>query len=110
MMTALDDSGKPVGYFLLRDADWEAGSIRIGFIVVDVSQRGKGYGKQMLALAKQYCFEILGMKRMTLGVFHINRRAMECYEKMGFRPYATDEETFDFHGREWKVIEMECLA
>ena len=50
------------------------------------------------------------MKRMTLGVFHINRRAMECYEKMGFRPYATDEETFDFHGREWKVIEMECLA
>ncbi len=110
MMTALDDSGRPVGYFLLRNADWEAGSIHIGFIVVDANQRGKGYGKQMLALAKQYCFEILGMKRMTLGVFHINRRAMECYEKMGFRPYATDEETFDFHGREWKVIEMECLA
>ena len=50
------------------------------------------------------------MTRVTLGVFHINRRAMDCYESAGFRPYATEEETFVFRGREWKVIEMECMA
>lgn len=110
MMTAIDEKGAPVGYFLLRNADWESESIHIGFIVVDTSKRGQGHGKQMLTLAKRYCFEILGMKRITLGVFHINRRAMECYEKMGFRAYATDEEEFDFHGRKWKVIEMECVS
>lgn len=110
MMTALDESGTPVGYFLLRNADWEAKSIHIGFIVVDSTKRGMGYGKQMLALAKKYCFDILGMTRVTLGVFHINRRAMDCYESAGFRPYATEEETFVFRGREWKVIEMECMA
>ena len=110
MMTALDDDGTPVGYFLLRNADWEAQSVHMGFIVVDAARRGKGFGKQMLALAKKYCFEILGMKRITLGVFHINRRAIDCYESSGFIPCGTEEKPFIYNGREWKVIEMECLA
>ena len=110
MMTALDDDGTPVGYFLLRNANWEAQSVHIGFIVIDSAKRGKGFGKQMLALAKKFCFEILGMKRITLGVFHINPRAIECYESAGFIPYGTEDEPFIFNGREWKVIEMECIC
>ena len=109
MMTALDDDGTPVGYFLLRNADWKANSVHIGFIVVDAAKRGKGNGRQMLALAKQYCFGILGMKRITLGVFHVNRRAIECYESAGFVPFGTEEEPFVYNGREWKVILMECV-
>lgn len=110
MMTVLDEKGEPVGYFLLRNANYEANSIHIGFIVVDSSQRGKGYGAQMLTLAKQYCFEILGMKRMTLGVYDCNQRARQCYEKMGFQAYGEEEADFEFHGERWKVIEMECLS
>ena len=110
MFTALDDDGMPVGYFLLRNADWEAQSVHIGFIVIDSRRRGKGFGKQMLTLAKKYCFEILGMKRITLGVFHINPRAIECYESSGFVACGTEDETFTFNGREWKVIEMECVS
>lgn len=110
MMTALDDDGTPVGYFLLRSADWAAQSIHMGFIVIDSARRGKGYGKQMLTLAKKYCFEILGMKRITLGVFHINRRAIDCYEAAGFIPFGTEEETFTYNGREWRVVLMECVC
>lgn len=110
MMTALDENGQPVGYFLLRNADYEHNSIHIGFIVVDLGKRGKGYGVQMLTLAKQYCFEILGMKRMTLGVYDCNERARKCYEKIGFQAYAEEEADFEFYGERWKVIEMECLV
>lgn len=110
MMTALDEGGEPVGYFLLRNADYEANSIHIGFIVVDSGKRGKGYGVQMLTLAKQYCFAILGMKRITLGVYDCNERARKCYEKIGFRAYAEEEADFAFHGERWKVIAMECLS
>ena len=53
MMTALDDDGTPVGYFLLRNADWEAQSVHMGFIVIDSAKRGKGLGKQMLLLARR---------------------------------------------------------
>lgn len=109
MMTALDESGEPVGYFLLRSADYERNTIHIGFIVVDSTKRGKGYGVQMLELAKKYCFEILGMNRITLGVYDINEHAKRCYEKMGFKGYAVEEADFEFQGERWKVIEMECL-
>ena len=53
MFTALDDDGTPVGYFLLRNADWEAQSVHIGFIVIDSRRRGKGFGKQMLRVPHQ---------------------------------------------------------
>ena len=110
MFTAIEDDGTPVGYFLLRNADWEAQSVHIGFIVIDSARRGKGFGKQLITLAKKFCFEILGMKRITLGVFHINPRAIDCYESAGFSAYGTEDETFTFNGREWKVIEMECVC
>lgn len=109
MMTALDESGEPVGHFLLRNADYERNTIHIGFIVIDDSMRGMGYGSQMLELAEKYCFEVLGMNRITLGVYDINERAKLCYEKLGFKEYAVEDADFEFQGERWKVIEMECL-
>ena len=109
MMTAIDESGEPVGHFLLRGADYERNSIRIGFIIVDSSKRGMGYGSQMLELAKKYCFEVLGMNSIGLGVYDINGRAKRCYEKMGFKAFAEEDADFEFQGERWKVIEMECL-
>lgn len=110
MMTALDEKGEPVGYFLLRRADYVNNSIHIGFIVVDSSIRGKGYGAQMLTLAKKYCFDVLEMSRITLGVYNVNQPALKCYEKMGFKAYAEEDADFSFNGERWKVIEMECVA
>ncbi len=110
MMTALDRNGDPVGYFLLRNADYESNSIHIGFIVVNSNVRGIGYGTQMLTLAKKYCFDVLGMNRITLGVYDINQRARKCYEKIGFKPYAEENADFEFQGERWRVIEMECIA
>ena len=109
MMTALNDDGEPVGYFLLRNADWELNSVHMGFIVVNAGRRGKGYGTQMLTLAKHFCFDILGMERITLGVFEPNERARRCYERLGFTPYAVEDADFEYRGQRWKVIEMECL-
>ena len=110
MMTALNEAGEPVGYFLLRNADYEKNSVHMGFIVVNAGRRGKGVGTQMLTLAKKFCFEILGVKRITLGVFEPNERARRCYERLDFKPYAVEDADFTFRGERWKVIEMECLA
>lgn len=108
MMTALDDAGTPVGYFLLRSADWKNNSIHIGFIIVDNTKRGMGYGSQMLDKAKSYCRDILGMKRLTLGVFSANEGAKKCYEKAGFKAYAVDDEKLEYNNEVWECIEMEC--
>ena len=54
---ALDEKGTPVGHLLMRMADYEKNSVHFGFIVVDASRRGKGYGSEMVRLAVQYAFE-----------------------------------------------------
>ena len=59
LMTALDTDGTPVGHLLMRLADYQNESIHLGFIIIDSRKRGRGYGRQMIALAIQYAFEIL---------------------------------------------------
>jgi RimJ/RimL family protein N-acetyltransferase len=94
-----------VGHILLRHPSEDKSVIRFGFVIVDDSKRGKGYGKQMLSLAIDYAQHELGVKRITLGVFCDNYSAVECYKSVGFRISGTDSYVID--GEEWKGYEME---
>ena len=49
-VTAFDENGV-VGHLILRYTDKEKKVIRFGFVIVDDSKRGMGYGRQMLTLA-----------------------------------------------------------
>lgn len=109
LMTALDERGKPVGHFLMRLADYEAGTIRMGFIVVDPKTRGKGYGKEMMKQALWYAFRILGMKKVTLGVFKNNPQAKACYEAVGFSEATYVAEYVNYDGVVYDGYEMEAV-
>ena len=54
--TAFDENGV-VGHLILRFVDEEKKILRVGFVIIDDSKRGKGYGKEMLRLA---LIEIMG--------------------------------------------------
>lgn len=104
-VTAVCD-GQVVGHMILRFTDSE--TIRFGFVIVDDSLRGKGYGKKMLKLAKEYAFNILGAKRITLGVFDNNPGAYYCYKAVGFKEIPMDRDIiFNVFGEEWKIVEMD---
>lgn len=110
LMTALDEFGTPVGHFIVRLADYEKDTVRLGFIVVDPDARGKGYGKEMVRLALKYVFEVLGMKNASLGVFENNPQAKACYEAVGFtaREYVPDY--FLHKGVTYAAYEMEAVS
>ena len=93
-----------VGHILLRFPSEDKSVIRFGFVIVDDSKRGKGYGKQMLRLAIDYAQRELGAQKITLGVFCDNHSALECYKSVGFRITGTDSYPID--GEEWKEYEM----
>ena len=93
------------GHILLRYPSEDKSVIRFGFVIVDDSKRGKGYGRQMLRLAIDYAQQELGAKRITLGVFCDNISAAECYKSVGFRIIGIDSYVID--GEEWKGFEME---
>lgn len=104
--TAFDEEGA-AGHLILRYTDGEKKTIRFGFVIVDERKRGKGYGKQMLLLAKQFAFDLFGAERITLGVFDQNLSAYYCYKAAGFQE--TGEEMFcELFGEKWRIIEMDA--
>lgn len=106
-MTAFDDSGV-VGHFIMRYINGDNRVLRFGWVIVADSKRGKGYGSQMLHLGLKYAFEILGVEKVTIGVFENNIPAYCCYKAVGFREVLTEkEEIVEIKGEKWKVIEME---
>lgn len=106
-MTAFDDSGV-VGHLIMRFTDEKKEVLRFGFVIVDDSKRGMGYGKEMLELALKYAFEILKAEKVTLGVFDNNMPAYYCYKTVGFREIEMEEEEkCNICGETWNVLELE---
>lgn len=99
--TAVDENNKAVGHFIMRYTGGDTGQLRFGWVIVDDTLRGKGYGKQMLILGLKYAFDILKVDRVTMGVFENNESAHWCYKKAGF------VDTEIVHDEPWNVIEME---
>ena len=97
---AFDENGA-CGHFIMRYLHGDNRILRFGWVVVDDSVRGKGYGTQMLKIGLKYAFEILGVDVVTLGVFENNEVAHNCYKNVGF----VDKEIVN--KQPWNVIEME---
>ena len=96
-----------IGHILLRYPSEDKTVIRFGFVIVDDSKRGKGYGKQMLRLAIDYAQQELGAQKITLGVFDNNPSAIHCYESVGF--VMTGIVVYQTDGEEWSGKEMELV-
>ena len=94
-----------VGHILLRYPTEDKMLVRFGFVIVDDSKRGKGYGKQLLRLAIDFAQRELSAQKITLGVFCDNQSAVECYKSVGFRITGNDSYLID--GEKWKGYEME---
>ena len=122
---------KIIGHILLRFPSEDKSVIRFGFVIVDDSKRGKGYGKQMLQLAILKAKQDFGARNITLGVFDNNPSAIHCYESVGFVVTGTDTyaidgpsaihcyesvgfvvtgtDTYAIDGEEWTGKEMELV-
>ena len=107
-MTAYDEEGIK-GHLIIRFTDSEKKTARFGFVIVDSSVRGKGYGREMLLLAMKYAFEMLLVDKVTLGVFDVNEKAERCYRSVGFvRSEEQPGEKFSLNnGEMWTCIELE---
>ena len=102
--TAFDEN-EIVGFFTLRNPGGVIDELRMGFVIVDPSQRGRGKGKEMLELGLRYAFDVYGAKKVSLGVFENNEPAYYCYKAAGFKD-VNEIETYKILDEEWKCAEM----
>lgn len=106
-ITAVDENG-PVGHLIMRYTNKAKTVIRFGFIIVDDSKRGMGYGKRMIQMAMCYAFDMLKAEKITLGVFDNNPSAYHCYKAAGFKEVSMEQDiVFEILGEKWKCIELE---
>lgn len=97
-----------VGHLIMRYTDEKQTVLRLGFVIVDDSKRGLGYGKEMLLLSLKFAFEILKAEKVTLGVFDNNMPAYYCYKAAGFKEIEMEEpEICNVCGETWNIIELE---
>lgn len=107
VLTMTDDDDI-VGYITLRTPADDSTEQRLGFVIVDDSKRGRGYGKTLVSMAVKYAFDALGAMKVSLGVFENNPSAIHCYEAAGFNRVSLPViESYECLGETWNCIEME---
>lgn len=102
----LEDDGKVIGHLILRNPSDNPEVIRMGFIIVDSSIRGKGYGKMLINTAIEFARDTLGAKEINLGVFVNNEGALHCYQSVGFEITNIEKNAYQFYDEEWDCAEM----
>ncbi|MFV0482760.1 MAG: GNAT family N-acetyltransferase [Bacteroidales bacterium] len=55
-----------------------------GIMMGEKNEWGKGYAKEASLVVIEFCFEILGIRKLNLGVVSKNKSAIKLYEKIGF--------------------------
>ena len=104
----MTDDNDIVGYITLRTPVDNPIEQRLGFVIVDDSKRGCGFGKALVTMAVEYAFEELGAAKVSLGVFENNPSAIHCYEAAGFHRVSLPEtENYECLGETWNCIELE---
>lgn len=102
---ATTEDGKVVGFFCFSvNLGTNEGMLK--FVMIDDSERNKGYGTEMLKLAVKYAFEIAKADAVHLNVFAENPGARRCYEKVGFRERTFTEGVFRYNEEAWGRCNM----
>ena len=82
---AIVHQGAHVGNVGLKDYEPGRKDAECFIEIGDPRLRGKGVGRQAMALLMDHCFERLGLNVIRLGVFDFNHSAIRLYQGLGFR-------------------------
>ncbi len=98
-----------IGNCGIENVDQISQTAEVGIFIGDQSDRGKGYGTEVLKLLLDYGFYTLNLHNMMLRVFAFNEPAIHCYKKAGFREFGRRKEAYFAMGKLHDVIYMEAV-
>jgi diamine N-acetyltransferase len=78
-----DGLGRMIGRISLREIDQRRASARLGISLAQ-PYLSQGMGSEAMVVFLGYYFGPLGFRAMRLDVAAFNRRAVRCYERLGF--------------------------
>lgn len=105
--TLSDD--KLIGELSLDVVDWSGRDAFVGLGIGEPEYWSKGYGTDVMNILLRYAFMELNLRRVSLGVFEYNPRAIRSYEKAGFRHEGRLRLYLNREGRRWDNLFMGIL-
>jgi len=90
---------KHIGNIGVHHIDYIHRRCEIGIIIGEKIQRGKGYGKVFINAIKDYIFNTLNLRRITVFVMHENISSIKSFEKCGFSKEGIMKEYYYKNGR-----------
>jgi RimJ/RimL family protein N-acetyltransferase len=76
--------GKLIGVCSYHKLDWKNRKCEVGWFIGDPENRGQGYGADLIETLLNICFNVLGLRKVSLLVFEFNE-AVRLYERLGFK-------------------------
>ena len=82
----------------------------IGLFIGKEENRSKGNGTEVIKLLLDYGFNYLNLHNIDLKVKSFNKRAINCYKKVGFKEYGRRRESTYLNGKYYDDIYMDILS
>ncbi len=76
--------GRFIGIASLRAIDWIVRHARLGMMIGEATDRGRGYGREALAQVLRFAFRDINLERVHLHVADFNTPALRLYRSAGF--------------------------
>ncbi|WP_221090476.1 GNAT family N-acetyltransferase [Deinococcus aquaedulcis] len=89
-----------LGEVVLNQLDAHNCSMNFRIALNSPAQVGQGYGTEATCAVVAYGFGLVGLRRISLGVYAFNPRARRVYEKCGFVHEGTERSALYWQG-EW---------
>lgn len=99
-----------IGRTLLMNIDQVNRSAMFGILMGEKTHWGKGYGTEATRLLLEFAFHGLNLHSVQLGTYAFNKRAIRCYQKVGFQEIGRRREARIVGERKYDVLLMDILA
>lgn len=78
------ETGKYIGGCGIQSVNWLVRTATVGIMIGDKNYWGKGYGTDAMKVLMKFIFDDMNIRKIKLGTFSFNERAIKCYKKCGF--------------------------
>ena len=103
------DNDELIGNCGLKEISAVNRTATLGIFIGEKEERNKGYGVEAIKLLLDYGFNYLNLHEINLEVYAFNKRAIKCYEKVGFKEYGRRRESSYLNGTYYDIINMDIL-
>jgi len=100
IMAIIDkETNKAIGICGLHNINYIHRTATYGITIGDKSYWGHGMGSEATTLILDFAFNILNINNIVLEVVDFNKRAINCYEKCGFKFIGTKRRAYYMAGQ-----------